>query len=354
MKRLENVLKRLEEANLKLKISKSEFLQNQVEFLGFTFNENGIKPNNKKINAIINMPNPHNASTVKSFTNSVSFYRRFIPGLSRIAHPLFQLTKKDARFVWDEKCENAIKEIKKKLASAPFLVNPNFNEPFILHTDASIEGIGCEVSQSHGFIGATSRTLTSAERNYSTTEREALAITFGLKYFKHLFFGHKVIIYTDHQALVTARKIKDPDETRIGKLFMKLSQIDYEIRFKPGKENAAADCLSRLPLQAETNNISINTNDLVTESFIQDMVKQLFQFCQDKTNSTNNNNIQLNSFTIERTNWSIEQDKDTDTKFQIYISGQICSTKSKITFKHASTVKLTRKQKMSNKIYYQL
>ncbi len=138
--------------------------------------------------------------------------------------------------------------LKEKLITAPVLTYPNFNEEFIVTTDASAYAIGAVLSQ--GKIGNdrpiayASRILNKAEQNYSTTEKELLAIVWAVKYFRPYVYGTKFKIVTDHKPLVWLFNVNDPG-SRLIRWRIKLEEYDYEIIHKAGRANANADALSR-------------------------------------------------------------------------------------------------------------
>ena len=133
-------------------------------------------------------PTPQTVKQLKSFLGLMSYYRRFIPGFSGLASPLHKLLKKDARYEWTNDQAQAFRGLKNKLISPPILRYPDYSREFILTTDASNEGVGAVLSQ--GEIGKdlpiafASRSLNKAEKNYSTTEKELLAIVWGVRYFR--------------------------------------------------------------------------------------------------------------------------------------------------------------------------
>jgi len=142
----------------------------------------------------------------------MSYYRRFIPKFSTIASPLHKLLKRDAEFEWTDAQERAFRGLQSRLISPPILRYPDYNRTFILTTDASNEGVGAVLSQ--GEIGKdypiafASRSLNKAERNYSTTEKELLAIVWGVRYFRPYLYGTKFTIVTDHKPLTWIVSVK--------------------------------------------------------------------------------------------------------------------------------------------------
>ena len=136
------ICKRIEEAGLKLKPSKCRFVCKEVEYLGHLVTPEGLRTNEKLVEAIKQFTRPADVSGVCRFLGLSSYYRRFIRNFSRVAEPLRELTRKDTLFLWTPSCEEAMCQLKEKLTTAPILAYPSFDKPFTVETDASISGIG--------------------------------------------------------------------------------------------------------------------------------------------------------------------------------------------------------------------
>ena len=189
-KNLEQVLGKLREAGLKLKPKKCNFLQKEIQFFGHIVSKAGVRTDPDKVRAVENMKTPSTVTQVRSFLGLSSYYRKFIKDYSKLAKPLFDLTKKDKKFVWDEACNKAFQELKTKLTTAPILAYPRAEgSEFVLDTDASAYAIGAVLSQvqdgKERVIAYGSRSLDKPERNYCVTRREMLAVVYFTKYFKH-------------------------------------------------------------------------------------------------------------------------------------------------------------------------
>lgn len=272
IKSLSNVFDRLRHFNLKLQPDKCEFLRKEVSYLGHTITDQGVKPNPDKIKAVQEFPQPKCPRDIKSFMGLVSYYRRFIPNLSKIAKPLTNLLKKDVPFNWQNEHQLAFEQLKNCLTTAPILSYPDFTKPFVLTCDASNFAISAILSQ--GPIGNdkpiayASRTLNKAECNYSTTEKECLAILFGTKVFRPYLYGRQFKIITDHRPLKWLFNHKDPGSKLI-RWRLKLEEFDYEIEYKKGKINSNADALSRYPvnpLLPQNDDSSSNPNNPENEN----------------------------------------------------------------------------------------
>ena len=261
-------------ANLKLKPSKCKFACPQVTYLGHVVSPEGIALDADKISAVKEFPRPHNIKTVRSFLGLANYYRRFIKYFSKIAAPLNKLLRKDQKFVWTDICEQAFETLKAALVCAPILAFLDFKETFQLFTDASNEGIGATLGQIQDgkevAIAYAGTDFNAAERNYSTTEREALAVVFGIKKFEPYLYGRKFILRTNHHSLKWLMSISDPTG-RLARWSLLLQQYDFEITHHPGTANANADALSRRPYTISSPSISALDTPSVQLSLVHEL-----------------------------------------------------------------------------------
>src|ERR1044072_543714 len=178
---IQQVFQALREANLKIKLKKCYFCLPNIHFLGHVVGRDGIKPDPEKIEKVRDYPVPKNLTQLRSALGLCSYYRKFVKDFSRIAKPLNDLMKKDTPYQWTENQQQAFDRLKVALTSAPILSNLNFNEPFIIYTDASQIGLGAVLSQvkedgKEHVIAYASKSLNKAEKNYSVTEQECFAV----------------------------------------------------------------------------------------------------------------------------------------------------------------------------------
>lgn len=260
LSRLRLVFDRLREVNLKLKPSKCNFAQKSVNFLGFVVSSEGISPDPDKLDAVRSFPAPKCVKDVRSFLGLCNYYRRFVEGFAKIASPLNHLTRKDVPFVWSAECQAAFDHLKTRLCSPPILAYPIFDQPFHLYTDASQFALGYILGQNidgkEHVIAYGGRELSHAEKSYSTTEREALAVVDGIKRYQPYIFGQKFYVHTDHGSLSWLMNVKDPTG-RLARWALQLQQHDFTIIHRPGPTNSNADALSRrlydIPSGAESS-----------------------------------------------------------------------------------------------------
>ena len=248
---LRKVLDRLREAGLRLKPPKCHFVQLEVEYLGHVVSAGGVRTDPKKLRAVENFQTPVDVKTVRSFTGLASYYRRFIPNFSRIAAPLHELTKKDVSFVWTPECQLAFEKLKRLLTSAPVLAFPQLDQPYLLETDASGLGLGAVLAQRQedGSVPPVTyaRTLQPHEKNYGVTELEGLGVVWAVKHFRHYLYQQHCEVYTDHEALKPLLNTPQPSG-KLARWGMAIQELDLKICYRPGKQNANADALSRSPL----------------------------------------------------------------------------------------------------------
>ena len=252
---LHQVFTALRKANLKIKLKKCHFALPNIHFLGHVVGRDGIKPDPEKIDKVKNFPVPTNLTQLRGALGLFSYYRKFIKDFSRIAKPMLTLLKKDAPFIWGEKQQNAFDRLKEMLIKAPILSYPDFDKPFIIYTDASGIGLGAVLSQikddeKEHVIAYASRSLNPAEKNYSVTDQECLAVVWAIKHFQHYLGLKPFTIITDHIALKWLQTSKMPKGRR-ARWVMELQQYDFSIKHRPGKLNANADALSRTPASDE-------------------------------------------------------------------------------------------------------
>jgi hypothetical protein len=215
LQRLGAVLARLEKFNLRLTISKCKLLRTSVDFLGHHVSRHGVATQPDKVKAVTEWPPCKSAKEVKSFLGLSGYYRKFIKDYADIARPLTDLLKQSKEFFWSPACQAAQDRLKAALVSADILALSVDKFSYWLDTDASDHTIGCVLSQEQAdettkVIAYASKKLSPAEANYCVTRRELLAIVYYLKHFRHLLLGNKVVLRTDHAALIWLKRQKEP------------------------------------------------------------------------------------------------------------------------------------------------
>ncbi|RVW87026.1 Retrovirus-related Pol polyprotein from transposon 17.6 [Vitis vinifera] len=267
---LEAVLHRCIEKDLVLNWEKCHFMVRQGIVLGHIISEKGIEVDKAKVELIVKLPSPTTVKGVRQFLGHAGFYRRFIKGFSSLSKPLCELLAKDAKFIWDERCQHSFDQLKKFLTTTPIVRAPNWQLPFELMCDASDFAIGAVLGQREDgkpyVIYYASKTLNEAQRNYTTTEKELLAVVFALDKFHAYLVGSFIIVFTDHSALKYLLTKQDA-KARLIRWILLLQEFDLQIKDKKGVENVVADHLSRLVIAHNSHPLPIN-DDFPEESLM--------------------------------------------------------------------------------------
>jgi transposase InsO family protein len=264
---LNNVLSVLNQANFQLNTPKCSFAMEEIDYLGHTINADGFKPLNNNIDAIIKVPNPRTAKQVHSFLQMPNFYRKFIHNFTELTRPLRPFQKNNMKFYWGEREQSSWNALKTALITPPVFLNfplydnqINRKSSFILSTDASKFGIAGALKQQtpDGLkpIVYISRTLNSAERNYSTFERECLGTVWSVIKLRDYLADEIFTIETDQQPARNIHLNRSSTNRRVNNWKLQLQDYNIiEIKHKPDTRNCDADYMSRHPLvNKEENN----------------------------------------------------------------------------------------------------
>ena len=235
---LRAVLERLKMAGLTAKPSKCHLALKECMYLGHIVGNGQVCPENEKVNAVEDFPVPRTKKEVRTFLGLAGYYQKFMASYATIAAPLTELTKKTApnQVIWTLQCDRSFKELKKHLCMAPVLQCPDFNQPFILQTDASDWGIGGVLSQldkqGHDHpIAYYSRKLLPRERRYSTIEKECLAIKLSTQAFRVYLLGRPFTVMTDHHSLQWLDRLKT-DNARLTRWSLALQPYQFKVIYR--------------------------------------------------------------------------------------------------------------------------
>ncbi|ROT75265.1 putative enzymatic polyprotein [Penaeus vannamei] len=284
--KLKLVFQRLADANLTINVKKCQFFRKQTEYLGHTVDSAGLRPNDKKVRDVQNFPVPTTATQVKSFLGLCGFYRPFIEKFGIIAEPLTRLLRKDTPFTWTGEQQQAFEALKQRLTEAPVLSFPDFNETFYLATDASSIGLGAALMQRHDGrykpIAFASRKLNKAERNYSVTDLEALAVVWSLKHFREIILGYDIHVLTDHRPLKYILTDSRHAKGRQARWIDTLLEFNPKIDYTPGSTNKVADALSR---NVSVNHLSVlSPTELQAKQRDDPLYAEIIAHLEDNTN----------------------------------------------------------------------
>ena len=257
------IVERLRQHGIKIKLSKCEIAQQTVTFLGHEVTHGEIRPNAAKSRILFEYPRPLNITQLQAFLGLAGYYRKFIAGFAKIASPLYSLLSttdtsrsKKTPLNWTDDTQTAFDQLRTILTTHPFLILPNFDLNYILDTDACGYAVGAVLSQEQDSqvrpVAYFSKHLSPAQRNYSTSERELLAIVLAVENFAQYLYGKHFTVNSDHQPLQWLFKTAKPS-ARLARWIIRLNDFSFTIHYKQGKSNANADALSRWPLDSEDN-----------------------------------------------------------------------------------------------------
>ncbi|KAK9703421.1 Reverse transcriptase (RNA-dependent DNA polymerase) [Popillia japonica] len=283
LNKLKIVLDLLQKEGLTLNLKKCHFLQENVEYLGFEVDAKGVRPGERKTEAVKNFKRPENLREVRQFLGLTGFFRRFIQNYATIASPLTLLTRKETRWKWEDEQEKAFEHLKQSLSERPVLAlyNPdaggnekseqekafehlkqslserpvlalyNPDADLEVHTDASKDGLAGILVQKDDDealkpIAFFSRQTSQAENNYHSYELESLAVVEALERFRVYLLGRQFKVVTDCNSLKTIMKKRDL-LPRIARWILKLQEYQFSIEHRPGNRMLHADALSRNP-----------------------------------------------------------------------------------------------------------
>ncbi|VDI61165.1 Hypothetical predicted protein [Mytilus galloprovincialis] len=243
-------------------------LDDVFDAIGHIISKEGIQVDTSKTKAVETFPIPNNQHDVRSFLGLCNYYRKFVKGYAKIVSPLNRLLTKDSPFKWTSDCQKAFETLKTALTSTPVLKFPNFNKPFIISCDASGSAIGYILSQfgedkKEHVIGYGGRALSPAEKKYTVTEQEMLALVSAVAYFHVYLISNKFTVYTDHKALSWLQTIKHTN-SRLIRWALKLQEYNFEVIHRPGSRNQHCDSLSR----RDYNNTDHNSDSLTEITFV--------------------------------------------------------------------------------------
>ncbi len=244
------VLDRLRKHRLFAKLEKCDFTCKQVEFLGFSISQEGLRMTPEKIqSSVLEWPTPSDRRNLQRFLGLANFLREFVKYYSAIAKPLTDLTSPKREFIWSTKEIQSFQALKATLTNSPVLKHPDPNKLFLVEPDASNYAVGAILLQQHEGrlhpVAYHSRKLLPAERNYTVHDKELLSIIDAFRVWRHhlLGAGHTVTVLSDHQNLVYFSKRRQLSQ-RHARWSLFLSQYDFTITYQPGVCNNRSDAIS--------------------------------------------------------------------------------------------------------------
>lgn len=296
---LKRVLRVLRHHGVKLRPEKCELFKREVRYVGRLVSEDGVRIDPKDLEAVLSLKEqkPTTVGELRRLLGFLSYYRTFVQDFSRIAKPLYELLQSPssvasgeqnksgktekrknqlssrAKVEWTSVHQGVLEKLIGALTNPPVLAYPNFELPFVLHTDASEQGLGAVLYQHQEgklrVIGYGSRTLTPAEKGYRlhSGKLEFLALKWAVceKFRDYLFYAPHFTIYTDNNPLtyvLRTAKLNAVGHRWVGEL----ADFRFDIRYRPGKVNADADMLSRCPL--DITKLMTTCTEVLTEEVV--------------------------------------------------------------------------------------
>ena len=286
LERLEAVFSRLKEHGLKLKPSKCEFFKTKVKYLGHVVSQDGVETDPDKISALSSWPVPTNIKALRSYLGFTGYYRRFIKDYAKIVKPLNDLLvghptqkpvskkkrRKSVPWEWGEAQQGAFETLKEKLSSPPILAYADFSKPFVLHTDASGEGLGAVLYQVQDgrekVIAYASRGLRQGEKHYPAHKLEFLCLKWAVtEKFKDYLYNNQFDVCTDNNPLTYVLTSAKLDATG-HRWLAALSSLNFKLIYRSGKSNGDADGLSRRPQAQETTEMFPDVVKAISQAYI--------------------------------------------------------------------------------------
>ncbi len=262
---LDEVFKRLKENNMKVNVKKLQLCQNNVKLLGVNIDGTSMSACDIKKNEALEYATPTSVTEVRRFLGLTGWFRNFIKDYARLTHNLTDSLKKKSGWTWTDSMNKEFVELKEVMRNLKSLVLPNYNQGFMLRTDASNTGIGAVLLQEDDQgrwvpVQWASKKLTPTETRYGISEKEMYAVFWGIKKFEYELRGRKFRLVTDHKALEEIRRKPYFSNNRINRWVEKIQEFDFTAEYQKGEELAAPDALSRLYEKDEKKAIVVRTH----------------------------------------------------------------------------------------------
>ena len=198
----------------------------------------------EKVEVVMSWERPKSDFEIRSFLGLARYDRRFIEDFSQLAAPMMRLARKEVKFYWDDRCDEAFQELKRRLTTASILIVSERGQEYTVYCDASRAGLGCVLMQSGRIVVFGSRQLKNHEKNYPTHDMELAAVVFALKSWRYYLYGEEFKVYSDHKSLKYIFTQRDLN-MRQRRWMEFLEDYDFTLHYHPRKANVVADALSR-------------------------------------------------------------------------------------------------------------
>ena len=245
---LHNLMKTARQHGLVFNADKCHIKQPRMQFFGLIFDTDGVHPDPGKITAIKQLQAPQDATQLKEFLGIATYMSPFTPNLSQHTAILRDLLKKDSEFVWTPAHESAFQRTKDAICREATLSYFDPAVETVVQVDASSRGLGAVLLQKNKPIAFASKSLSDCERRYVNIEREMLAVVFGCERFHTFVYGKRFTVESDHKPLeMIHMKNLAAAPQRLQRMLLRIQPYDIVIKYRPGKDVAVADLLSRQP-----------------------------------------------------------------------------------------------------------
>ena len=204
----------------------------------------GVSVDPEKVEAVMSWERPKSVFEVRSFLGLAGYYRRFSENFSRLATLMMRLTRKEVKFDWNDRCEEAFQELKRRLTTASILIVPERGHGYLVYCDASRAELGCVLMQSRRVVAYGSRQLKNHEQNYPTHDMELAAVVFTLNIWLHYLYGEQFKVYSDHKSQKYIFMQRDLNMRQHGWMEF-LEDYNFTLHYHPSKANVMADALSQ-------------------------------------------------------------------------------------------------------------
>lgn len=249
--RLGCLLKRAKEIGIKFNRDKCKFGVKEIIYLGHKFDKSGMRADESKVKAVVEMPYPDDRKSLERFLGMVNYLSKFIQNYSDCVNVLRTLLRKDSEWVWEQHHTDAVDKLKGKLSRAPVLALYSLEAPVVVSVDASSCAVGAVLLQEGRPVEFASMTLTDTQSRYAQIEKEMLAIVFAVERFRQYIYGRAdVTVHTDHkplEALFNKPLVSVP--ARLQRMMLRVQGYEFKVTYTPGKYLYIADTLSRAPLK---------------------------------------------------------------------------------------------------------
>uniref|UniRef100_A0A0N5B9S5 RNA-directed DNA polymerase n=1 Tax=Strongyloides papillosus TaxID=174720 RepID=A0A0N5B9S5_STREA len=349
--------------NLKLNFSKCNFFGTSVTYLGYTISKFGHKPNQTSVQAILRFPEPKNADSIKRWHGKINYFRNYLPNLAMIEQPILKLLKKSQPFSWGSVEKECFNKINQMLANSTYLMYPDLNRKFILHTDASQAAFGaallqepspnvndtdnvkendhdkvnvkCMSSQSKNLVPVAffSRTNPHRQKFIPSVYLELAAISQSLVFFREWLYGSVVEIHTDHKPLLSL--ISNNTDRYFFRHIETILEFNAKIVYLPGHSNVIADSLSRSCCRINVSEC-FNIFEIAVNQNLDETCKDSFELSPDKLELMKEVHINTNHASFSRSFNVLKQRKSwsgMSVDFKKFIDS--CETCKKNNFLHA-------------------